>query len=250
MRATRQLYGNENSPTTVWEWERHDNCMGMRATRQLYGNENSPTIIIIILVLHLRLSSKLPQRRMRLCSVLEKFSFKQFLNTEKVILGSFKLEKTQFKNCWTSIKESTRANCLGGGGWYKQVTGRRRISGVIDQGAKRPVCSIETDTGVHSRVDTCKRRYRVWTRPFLGRGASVVRRAWRPKRWPTWVGQGQGELRHGERIEADLAIWYWNSSVFEGLSLSRLLPTHSLISATQFDIRTTRLEQEDWGECS
>ena len=52
---------------------------------------------IIIVVLHLRLSSKLPQRRMRLCSVLEKFSFKQFLNTEKVILGSFKLEGRQFQ---------------------------------------------------------------------------------------------------------------------------------------------------------
>ena len=46
--------------------------------------------------------------------------------------------------------------------WLAQ-TGHRtpQISGVIDQGAKRPVCSIETDTGVRSRVDTCKRRYRV-----------------------------------------------------------------------------------------
>ena len=38
---------------------------------------------IIILVLHLRLSSKLPQRRMRLCSMLEKFSFKQFFKHRK-----------------------------------------------------------------------------------------------------------------------------------------------------------------------
>ena len=37
----------------------------------------------------------------------------------------------------------------------------------------------------------------------VGRGASVICRAWRPKRWPTWVGQGQGELRHGEWTEAD-----------------------------------------------
>ena len=83
-------------------------------------------IIIIILVLHLRLSSKLPQRRMRLCSVLEKFSFKQFFKHRKSYVRVLHTRKERVPSCWTSMKESTRANCLGGGGWHKQVTGRRR----------------------------------------------------------------------------------------------------------------------------
>ena len=82
--------------------------------------------IIIILVLHLRLSSKLPQRRMRLCSVLEKFSFKQFFKHRKSYIRVLQTRRETVPSCWTSIKESTRANCLGGGGWHKQVTGRCR----------------------------------------------------------------------------------------------------------------------------
>ena len=83
-------------------------------------------IIIIILVLHLRLSSKLPQRRMRLCSVLEKFSFKQFFEHRKSYIRVLQTRRETVPSCWSSMKESTRANCLGGGGWHKQVTGRRR----------------------------------------------------------------------------------------------------------------------------
>ena len=108
-----------------------------------------------------------------------------FLNTEKVILGSFKLEGRQFQAAGPAWKNPRGPIVL------VEVAGTNRSPdaadlGVIDQGAKRLVCSIETDTGVRSRVDTCKQRCRVWTRPFLGRGASVVRRAWCPKRWPTW----------------------------------------------------------------
>ena len=129
-----------------------------------------------------------------------KFSFKQFFKHRKSYLGSFKLEGRQFQAAGPAWKKPRGPIVL------VEVAGTNshrtpQISGVIDQGAKRPVCSIETDTGVRSRVDTYKRRYRVWTRPFLGRGASVVHRAWRPKRWPTWVGQGQGELRHGAPSE-------------------------------------------------
>ena len=54
-------------------------------------------IIIVILVLHLRLSSKLPQRRMRLCSVLEKFSFKQFFKHRISYVRVFKLGGRQFQ---------------------------------------------------------------------------------------------------------------------------------------------------------
>ena len=79
------------------------------------------TIIIIILVLHLRLSSKLPQRRMRLCSMLEKFSFKQFFKHRKSYIRVLQTRRETVPGCWTSMKESTRANCLGGGGWHKQV---------------------------------------------------------------------------------------------------------------------------------
>ena len=89
-------------------------------------NTSTHVIIIIILVLHLRLSSKLPQRRMRLCSVLEKFSFKQFFKHRKSYVRVLHTGRETVPGCWTSMKESTRANCLGGGGWHKQVTRRRR----------------------------------------------------------------------------------------------------------------------------
>ena len=48
-----------------------------------------------------------------------------FLNTEKVILGSFRLEGRQFQAAGQH-ERIHEANCLGGGGWHKQVTGRRR----------------------------------------------------------------------------------------------------------------------------
>ena len=129
-----------------------------------------------------------------------------FLNTEKVILGSFKLEGRQFQAAGPAWKNPRGPIVLVKvAGTNRSPDAAAQISGVIDQGAKRPVCSIETDTGVRSRVDTCKRRYRFWTRPCLGRGASVVRRAWRPKRWPTWVGQGQGRGKE-RRIELSKTI--------------------------------------------
>ena len=91
-----------------------------------------------------------------------------FLNTGKVISGSFILGGRQFQAVGPAWK--IPQGQLSWWRWLAQ-TGHwtPQISGVSDQRAKRPVCSIETDTGVRYCVDTCKRRYRVWTRPFLER---------------------------------------------------------------------------------
>ena len=67
-----------------------------------------PNSYNIILVLHLRLSSKLPQRRMRLCAVLKKFSFKQFFKQRKSYIRVLHTRRETVPSCWTSVKESTR----------------------------------------------------------------------------------------------------------------------------------------------
>ena len=87
----------------------------------------------IILVLHLRLSSKLPQRCMRLCSVLEKFSFKQFFKHRKHYIRVLHTRRETVPSCWTSMKESTRGNyCL------VEVAGTNRSPDAADLRCDRP----------------------------------------------------------------------------------------------------------------
>ena len=49
-----------------------------------------------------------------------------FFKHRKSYIRVLQTRRETVPSCWTSVKESTRANCLGGGGWHKQVTGRRR----------------------------------------------------------------------------------------------------------------------------
>ena len=60
--------------------------------------------------------------------MLEKFSFMQFFKHRKSYIRVLQTRRETVPGCSTSVKESTRANCLGGGGWHQQITGRRKLN--------------------------------------------------------------------------------------------------------------------------
>ena len=69
---------------------------------------------------------------MQLCSVLEKFSFKQFFKRQKSYIRVLHTKRETVPSCWISMKESTKANCL------VEVAGTNRSPDAADLRCDRP----------------------------------------------------------------------------------------------------------------